>query len=86
MLLIAGLLVYLTPAQNLRRLERLIPGTRKYKEKQEERDGERDTIVKRARARMAKRDVSISHSLGAIDTGKVNWLYGIMKGIRGICG
>lgn len=35
MLLIAGLLVYLTPAQNLRRLERLIPGTRKYKEKQE---------------------------------------------------
>ena len=59
---------------------------RKYKEKQEERDGERDTIVTRARERMANRDISISHSLEAIDTGKVNWLYGMMKGIRGICG
>lgn len=59
---------------------------RKYKEKQEERDVERDTIVKRARDRIAKRNTSISHSLGALDSGKVNWLHEMMKGIRGICG
>ena len=59
---------------------------RKYKEKQEERDVERDIIVKRARDRMAKRDTSINHSIGAINSGKVNWLHEMMKGIRGICG
>lgn len=59
---------------------------RKYKEKQEEKDEERDTIVKRARDRMVKRDTSINHSLGVIECGKVNSLYEMMKGIRGICG
>ncbi|NLP34471.1 MAG: ISLre2 family transposase [Clostridiales bacterium] len=59
---------------------------RKYKEKQAERDEERDTIVKRARDRIAKRETSINHSLGAINGGKVNWLHEMMKGIRGICG
>jgi hypothetical protein len=59
---------------------------RKYKEKHEEMDVERDTIVKRARERMAKRDTSINHSIGAINSGKVNWLHEMMKGIRGICG
>lgn len=34
MLLISGLFASLTPAQNLRRLQRLISGTRKYQEKQ----------------------------------------------------
>lgn len=59
---------------------------RKYKERQEERDEERNIIVKSARERMAKRYNSINYSLSAIDTGKVNWLYETMKGIRGICG
>lgn len=59
---------------------------RKYKERQEERDEERDTIVKRARARMSKYNDSMSHSVGAIETGKVGTLYEMMKSIRGYCG
>ena len=59
---------------------------RKYKERQEERDEERDTIVKRARTRIAKSNNSNNHTLGAIETGRVNWLYEMMKGIRGTCG
>jgi hypothetical protein len=59
---------------------------RKYKEMKEDRDEERDNIVKRARSRMAKQNDSASHSLGAIGTGRVNWLYETMKGFRGICG
>lgn len=59
---------------------------RKYKEQQEERDEERDTIVKRARDRIAQSDISFNHSLGVIDSGRVNWLYETMKGIRGTCG
>ena len=59
---------------------------RKYKEMKEERDEERDAIVKRARSRIGKYNDSISYSLGAIETGRVNWLYGTMKGIRGLCG
>jgi hypothetical protein len=59
---------------------------RKYREQQEERDEEIDTIVKSARTRLAKSNNCIDHSLAAIETGRVNWLYGMMKGIRGICG
>jgi hypothetical protein len=59
---------------------------RKYKERQEERDEERDTIVKRDRARMSKRNNSICHCLGAIETGRVGTLYEIMKSIRVYCG
>ena len=59
---------------------------RKYKERQEERDEERDTIVKRARARMSKYNDSMSHSVGAIETGKVGTLYEMMKSIRSCCG
>lgn len=59
---------------------------RKYKDEQEEKDDERDIIVKKARERMVKRDTSINHSIGAISSGKVNCLHEIMKGIRGICG
>jgi len=59
---------------------------RKYKERQEERDEERDTIVKRARARISKYNDSMNHSVGAIETGKVGTLYEMMKSIRGYCG
>ena len=59
---------------------------RKYKERQEERDEERDTIVKRARTRISKYNDSMSHSLGAIETGRVGTLYDMMKSIRGYCG
>lgn len=59
---------------------------RKYKEIKEERDVERDTLVKRARSRMAKKNDSMIHSIGAIEIGRVNWLYETMKGIRGYCG
>lgn len=58
---------------------------RKYKEQQEERDEERDSIVKRARARMSNHS-SMNHRLGAIETGRVGYLYEIMKSIRGYCG
>lgn len=59
---------------------------RKYKERQEERDEERDAIVKSARARISKYNDSMSHSVGAIESGKVGTLYEIMKSIRGYCG
>lgn len=59
---------------------------RKYKERQEERDEERDIIVKRARARMSKYNDSMCHIVGAIETGRVGPLYEIMKSIRGYCG
>jgi len=59
---------------------------RKYKERQEERDEERDAIVRSARARISKYNDSMSHSVGAIETGKVGTLYEMMKSIRGYCG
>lgn len=59
---------------------------RKYKERQEEHDEERDTIVKRARARITKHNDSMCHSLGTIESGKVGYLYETMKNIRGYCG
>lgn len=59
---------------------------RKYKEMKEERDEERDVIVKNARKRMSKYNDSVNHSIGALETGKSNWLYETMKHIRGICG
>ena len=59
---------------------------RKCKERQEEQDEERDTIVKRARERMSKYNDSMNHSLESIDVGKVGILYKTMKGIRGHCG
>ena len=59
---------------------------RKYKEMKEEKDEERDAIVKRAGNRVGKHDDSMNYSIGAIGTGRVNWLYETMKGIRGLCG
>ena len=59
---------------------------RKYKEMKDERDEERDTIVRRARSSIAKYNDSIVHGIGAIESGRVNWLYEMMKGIRGFCG
>lgn len=35
---------------------------------------------------MAKKNDSMIHSIGAIEIGRVNWLYETMKGIRGYCG
>lgn len=49
-------------------------------------DDERDRLFKSARKRISKYNDSISHNLGVIETGKVNWLYEKMKSIRGICG
>lgn len=59
---------------------------RKYKEMKDNQDEERDEIIKRARKRMVQQNNSTSHSIGAIGTGRVNWLYETMKGLRGICG
>lgn len=58
---------------------------RKYKEKKEEMQEIQDEIVKNARKHACQKNDSFNQSLGAINTGKKNWLYETMKGFRGAC-